>query len=61
MLWPANGETGILRDEEGKRVEKTFGVQAPQAKRRDVQGTVDCVSSGGLFGRVSRRRPTLYF
>jgi hypothetical protein len=61
MLWPAKGEMGMLRDEEGKRVEKTFGVQAPQAKRRDVQGTVDCVSSGGMFGRVSRRRPTLYF
>jgi hypothetical protein len=24
-------------------VEKTLGVQAPQAKRRDVQGTLICV------------------
>jgi hypothetical protein len=29
-----------LRGEEGKRVEKTLGVQAPQAKRRDVQDTL---------------------
>jgi hypothetical protein len=50
ILWPAKGETGMLRREEGKRVEKTLGVQAPQAKRRDVQGTIDCVSSGDLFG-----------
>jgi len=39
MLWPAKGEMGILRGEAGKRVEKTFGVQAPLARRRDVQGT----------------------
>jgi hypothetical protein len=40
MLWPAREEMGRLRVEEGKRVAKTFGVQAPLAKRRDVQGTV---------------------
>jgi len=42
MLWPAKGEMGMLRREEGKRVEKTVGVQAPLAKRRDVQGTGLC-------------------
>jgi hypothetical protein len=44
MLWPAREEIGRLRVEEWKRVEKTFGIQAPLAKRRDVQGTVGCVS-----------------
>jgi hypothetical protein len=44
MLWPARDEMGRLTVEEGKRAEKTFGVQAPLAKRRDVQGTVGCVS-----------------
>lgn len=47
MLWPAKGAMGMLRGEEGKRVEMTFEVQAPLAKRRDVQGTVDRVSIGG--------------
>jgi len=51
MLWPANGEMGMLRVEEGKRVEKTFGVQAPLAKRRDVQGTNGCVSLDGKLAR----------
>lgn len=35
---------GGLRGEEGKSVRKTFGVQAPQAKRRDVHGTIQCIS-----------------
>lgn len=61
MLWPAKGEMGMLRDEEGKRLEKTLGVQAPQAKRRDVQGTVGRVRSGTSLGKVSSRRLTLYF
>jgi hypothetical protein len=44
ILWPAKDEMGRLRFKEGKRVERTFGVQAPLAKRREVQGTVVCVS-----------------
>lgn len=36
---------GILRDEEGKSLRKTFGVQAPQAKRSDVHGTILCIST----------------
>jgi hypothetical protein len=44
ILWPAKDEMGRLRGDEGKRVEKTFGVQAPLAKRRDVHGTIGYVS-----------------
>ena len=60
MLWPANGEMGMLMVEEGKRVEKTFGVQAPLASRRDVQGTTGCVSLGtSLLGGMRRVKLTL--
>lgn len=61
MLWPAKGEIGILRLEQGKRVRKTFGVQAPLANRRDVQGTVRCVSFGGLICTNGRGRLALCF
>lgn len=36
--WPASAEIGMLRGEEGKRVLKILGVQAPAARRMCVQG-----------------------
>jgi len=56
MLWPANGEMGMLMVEEGKRVEKTFGVQAPLANRRDVQGTTSCVILCDKLARLYGKR-----
>lgn len=52
---------GRLRVEEGKSVRKTFGVQAPQAKRRDVHETIYCISIRIAGYNMGRGESTLCF